>query len=151
MHQQVEFFTSLTRVMVCGVLLVGISPAAQRTDADQVRQTESKFHQAFVTADTKELEALLTSEFVWMHGTGEVATKEQLIESFRTGRSSYRRDDIDSVNVTLYGEAAVVVGHNVRQLGSGEVLEFRYTTTYVKQDGSWRIAVFHSSHCPCKQ
>ena len=95
--------------------------------------------------------ALLTSEFVWMHGTGEVATKEQLIESFRTGRSSYRRDDIDSVNVTLYGEAAVVVGHNVRQLGSGEVLEFRYTTTYVKQDGSWRIAVFHSSHCPCKQ
>jgi hypothetical protein len=115
-----------------------------------VRQVESRFHQAFVDADTKVFEALLTRDFVWMHGTGEIATKPQLIESFRSGKARYKRDDIDNVKVTLYGSAAVVVGHNVRELGTGEVLDFNYTTTYVKQDGNWQIAVFHSSHCSCK-
>jgi hypothetical protein len=124
--------------------------AAPTNDSDAVRQTEKRFHQAFVAADTKAFDALLTHEFVWMHGTGEVATKQQLIESFRSGKASYKRDEIDNIKVTLYGTAAVVVGHNVRQLGRGEVLDFNYTTTYVRQDGEWRIAVFHSSHCPCK-
>jgi hypothetical protein len=141
-------------MLVAGLGASQANPAESQTrrndQATAIRQVESRFHRAFVDADTKAFDALLTSDFVWMHGTGEIATKAQLIESFRSGKARYKRDDIDKVKVTLYGSAAVVVGHNVRELGTGEVLEFNYTTTYVHQGGNWRIAVFHSSHCPCK-
>jgi hypothetical protein len=124
---------------------------AEPSDASStVRQIEARFHQAFVNGDTKEFETLLTREFVWMHGTGEIASKQQLIESFRSGKSRYKRDEIDNVKITLYNAGAVVVGHDVRELGTGEVLDFNYTTTYVKEGEAWQIAVFHSSHCPCK-
>jgi hypothetical protein len=140
------------------ILLVAFEnpfPAARAHDGqndttNEIQRIEARFHRAFVDADVKTFEALLTDEFVWMHGTGEIATKPQLIESFRSGKARYKRDDIDNLKVTLYGSAAVVVGHNVRELGTGEILDFNYTTTYVKQGGDWRVAVFHSSHCPCK-
>ena len=148
--------TELTIIIFLAcTLLIGLSLATgqqpqQANDTTAVLQAESRFHRAFVAADTKTLDAFLTEQFIWMHGDGAVWTKPELLEKFRSGKLSYKRDDIDNVKVNLYGTtAAVVFGHDARQYGTGEALDFNYTTTYVKQDGQWRVAVFHSSHCPC--
>jgi hypothetical protein len=140
------------RVVFLGVALFAAVPSGigqQAPDSEAVRRAETRFHQAFVAADTKGLDALLISDFVWMHGDGEIWSKQQLLERFRSGKLSYKRDEIDNVKITLYDSAAIVVGHDARERGTGERLEFNYTTTYVKQNGEWRVAVFHSSHCPC--
>ena len=128
---------------------IAMAQEASQADSQAVLKVESQFHRAFLAADIKALDRLLTSEFVWMHGDGMVWTKPQLIEKFRSGKLAYKRDDTDSVKVIMYGAAAVVVGHDNRQYSSGEAIDFNYTTTYVKQDSAWRVAVFHSTHCPC--
>ncbi|HYA24457.1 MAG TPA: nuclear transport factor 2 family protein [Terriglobales bacterium] len=120
-------------------------------DSEAVRRAEARFHQAFVAADTKTLDALLTPDFVWMHGDGAIWPKAQLLDELRSGKLSYKRDEIDGVKITVYGATAIVVGHDERQYGNGESLDFNYTMTYAKQNGEWRVAVFHSSHCPCAQ
>ena len=140
-------------VLLACVLAANLPPAigqeARQADAQAVLSAENEFHRAFLAADTKTLDTLLTSEFVWMHGDGMVWTKPQLLEQFRSGKLGYKRDDTDSVKVTMYGSAAVVVRHDSRQYSTGEAIDFNYTTTYVKQNGAWRVAVFHSTHCPC--
>jgi hypothetical protein len=140
-------------LLLACILSVGLPLATGQQaldDATAVLQAERGFHRAFLAADTNTLDTLLTAEFVWMHGDGAVWTKPKLLDEFRSGKLSYKRDDTDNVKVTTYGpRAAVVVGHDVRQYGTGEAFDFNYTTTYVKQSGAWRVAVFHSSHCPC--
>ncbi|SPF48263.1 hypothetical protein SBA1_820065 [Candidatus Sulfotelmatobacter kueseliae] len=143
----------LAKVGLLGVMLfaavalaVGQAPG---DDSEAVRQVESRFHQAFVAGDAKTLDALLTPDFVWMHGDGAVWPKQQLLDLIRSGKLNYKRDEIDSVKIALYGSAAVVVGHDARERDTGEKLDYNYTTTYVKQSGEWHIALYHSSHCPC--
>jgi len=118
-------------------------------DSEAVRQAELRFHQAFVASDTKTLDALLTPDFVWMHGDGAIWPKQQLLEQLRSGKLSYKRDEVDNLKITAYGSTAIVVGHDAREYGNGETLDYNYTTTYVKQNGEWHVALFHSSHCPC--
>lgn len=118
-------------------------------DESTIKHIDKQFHQAFLDADTKKLQELLASNFIWMHGDGELWSKDRLVEEFRSGKLRYRRDETDRTKVILYDGAAIVVGHNLRQYDKGEPFEFEYTTTYVKQAGQWRVGVFHSSYCAC--
>lgn len=118
-------------------------------DEEAVRAAEQRFHRDFVQGDIKDLDALLTPEFVWMHGNGKVGVKEGLLDALGTGRLKYRQDEITNLRVTLYGDAAVVVGHDVRQYATGDPFQFEYTAAYVKQNGQWKVAMFHSALCPC--
>jgi len=150
------FHASLMCSGLVVLALFAVAPSAmggpsQAKAEKAVRQAEDRFHQAFVSADTKILDTLLTADFVWMHGDGAMWTKPELIEKFRSRKLSYTRDEIDNVKVTVYGATAVVMGHDARVRDTGETLDYNYTTTYVKQKGQWRVAVFHSSYCPCAQ
>jgi hypothetical protein len=155
---QVGGVMKLTRVFASLLLLAfGLfvrppsAPAqsARSDSSEAVLQLENRFHEAFLAGDTKTFDVLLASDFVWMHGTGDVWTKGMLIEQFRSGKANYKEDRIDSVKVTMYKSTAVVVGHDVRRSATGDLFDFNYTTTYVKQNGEWRVALFHTSYCPC--
>src|SRR5690348_6783911 len=50
-------------------------------DEEAVRAAEQRFHRDFVQADIKDMDALLTPEFVWMHGNGKVGVKEGLLDA----------------------------------------------------------------------
>jgi len=150
-HAESRMRAGLVIFALFAVVPSALGGSSQDKSEPAVRQAENRFHQAFITADTKTLDSLLTADFVWMHGDGAKWSKPELIERFRSGKLSYTRDEIDNVKVTLYGATAVVTGHDVRVRSTGETLDYNYTTTYVRQNGHWRVAVFHSSYCACAQ
>jgi hypothetical protein len=138
-------------LLVFGATASSYSQARVPASGDEatIQQMEGEFHQAFLAADTTMLGKLLAADFVWMHGDGELWNKDRLINEFKSGGLRYRRDEIERIKVIMYNGAAIVVAHDTRQYDVGEPFQFEYTTTYVKQAGRWRIAVFHSSYCAC--
>jgi hypothetical protein len=129
-------------------------PPPEEQASKEVAGTEAAFHQAILTADTKKLESLIDETFIWTHHTGEQVTPQQLIDQLISGRLKYSKLETSNVNISVYGDAAVVRGVSVRQRsaipgsdGSGDASPFTafYTLTFVNKDGVWKAVAMHSS------
>ena len=97
------------------------------------------------------LQHALTADFTLVdsHGTvtnreqnlAEVAAREPFCEMFRNHDQQLR----------LYGDTALIVGvTSVRGRAGGEAFAtgFRYTATWMRQGGEWRLAASHASRLP---
>jgi hypothetical protein len=115
---------------------------------DEVRRADAEFHKAFMMEDAAVLENLLANNFFWTHSTGEIWTKQVILERIRSGKSQYDIAETDDVKVYPYKDTAVVSGHATRRYPGKETFWLRYTAVYVKVGGKWKAAAFHSSHVP---
>ena len=71
----------------------------------------------------------------------EVAAREPYYDEFRN----------DGQAVRLYGDTALIVGvTHIRGKAGGEAFaaDFRYTDTWIRRDGRWRLAASHASRLP---
>ena len=114
----------------------------------EVRKADADFHKAFAMEDAAALQSLLTDNFLWTHSTGEVWSKQEIIERIKTGKLQYDIAETDDVKVYLYRDTAVVSGHATRRYPGKDTFWLRYTAVYVKIGGKWKAAAFHSSHVP---
>jgi hypothetical protein len=114
----------------------------------EVRGIDEIFHKAFLMEDTVILADLLTSDFLWTHSTGNIQTKAVILANVRSGKTAYESIENDDVDVYLYKNAAVVSGLSTRRYPGKDIFWIRYSTFYVRSDGKWKAAAFHSSHVP---
>jgi len=125
-------------------VLFPVAGSAQNVIAD-IKAANSGFEAALRQGDVKALDRLLTPQFVWIHGTGSLMTREQLLKISAKG-PRYSSVEDDDVNVALYGDAAVLTERSKRQYPDvSKPFLSRFTIVYVKQDGNWRVASMHSS------
>jgi ketosteroid isomerase-like protein len=126
---------------------------AQARDAAQdereILRVEAEVCRAFEAGDADTLRRHLEPTFTLVDSRGavtdlaqnvaEVARREPLYEVFRNHDQKVR----------LYGDAAVVTGiTSIRsRAGDGEVFEgdFRFTDTWIRRDGAWKLAASHAS------
>jgi ketosteroid isomerase-like protein len=74
--------------------------------------------------------------------------KAEVLAFARSGRMKFLRYATSEVRVRVYGDAAVVTGRlqRTRTLNGNEVSDdWRFTKTYVRQTGKWRVVSFHAS------
>jgi ketosteroid isomerase-like protein len=143
----------------CAVLSVVISVAltlstrsfAQPTyDADvrELERLETIWNEAHVHGDADTLERLWADDMEVAVPKMPVLTKADALKFARSGRMkflSYRTSDI---RVRVYGDAAVVTGRlqRTRSMNGQEVSDdWRFTKTYVREAGPWRVVSFHAS------
>jgi ketosteroid isomerase-like protein len=125
---------------------------ARAADAEKaVLAAEDRRFAATVAADIPTLDRMLTDDMTYTHSNARVDTKAELLAKLGDGTYDYKSIAPEERTVRLYGDAAAVAGvaHVLVHAGGRDVdVRLRYTELYVKQDGAWRLALWHSTRVP---
>jgi ketosteroid isomerase-like protein len=140
--------TAIIFILFIPLLVISQTKRGEAKIEDEVRKADAEFHKAFMMEDAAALENLLTNNFLWTHSTGEIWTKQVILERIRSGKSQYDIAETDDVKVYPYKDTAVVSGHATRRYPGKDTFWLRYTAVFVKIGGKWKAAAFHSSHVP---
>jgi hypothetical protein len=136
-------------LMLVGFTLSAICQTKSDSKGEaEVRRVDEEFHKAFRLEDAAALESLLTQGFLWTHSTGNIQTKAVILANIKSGKTAYDSVETDDLQIDLYKNAAVVNGRSTRKYPGKSTFWIRYTAVYVKENGKWKAAAFHSSHLP---
>ena len=95
-------------------------------------------------------ERILADDFVLVVGSGKTYTREELLESARSGKIVYEQQDEDAGTqvVRVWGDTAVVTAR-LWLKGASEGVPFErrlwFSDTYVRTPGGWRYAFGQAS------
>ncbi|MCE3263294.1 MAG: hypothetical protein K0R43_2373 [Pseudoduganella sp.] len=123
-----------------------VAQAGPREEALQL--ADLQWNQFRLHSDAKSLAPLLADGWVLTHSDGKVQHKRDYLEQLATGsRRNTAITNQDSA-IQYYGDTAIVTGKSV-QSGVGAQGpfsgSFRFTRTWVWQDGRWVMVASHSS------
>jgi ketosteroid isomerase-like protein len=160
----------LTTTMLLGAALIAASPAMAAAGADAAAaeaasadgeaadaatsallQAEAAACKAFEDGDAEALRTMLTADFTLVDSRGNVTGLAQNLAEVAAREPHYDEFRNDGQAVRMYGEAALIVGiTHIRGTAGGEAFaaDFRYTDTWIRRDGRWRLAASHASRLP---
>jgi FKBP-type peptidyl-prolyl cis-trans isomerase FkpA len=106
-----------------------------------LRDLERQWNEAFKNRDKDALDRILDDQFIFTDDDGQISNKTQYIDSVMQAIKveSYKLDDL---TVRVYGDACVVAGRWTGKFtvdGKNASGEFRYTDTFVRRMGGWRV------------
>lgn len=126
--------------------------SASPGDPVPVLAAEDARFAAMVAADAGEMRHWFAEDLVYVHSTGQVESRDQLIESITSGRTRYVTvTPVERQVVPLGTAAAAVRGRGRFQVTAGANaldLQIRYLAVYGKQDGVWRLRSWQSLRNP---
>ncbi len=107
---------------------------------------------AMVAADAKEMLRWLAAELEYVHSTGEVESREQLVDSIVSGRKRFLAVQPVERRVHLLGSgAATVHGQAVFQVAAGGTrvdFRIRYLAVYEMSADTWQLRSWQSLRLP---
>jgi ketosteroid isomerase-like protein len=112
------------------------------TIVDEVVSQDRQFMQAAIEADNATLESIMSDDYIFISGMGQMMNKKEHLDSLKSGDIKYKSLNYDDVKVRTYGDTAVLTGHitgegsNAGRSISGAHL---ITRVYVNQGGRWII------------
>lgn len=119
---------------------------------DVVLAAEDARFAAMVAADPAAMRRWFADDLVYVHSTGMVEDRDQLIASIVGGRLQYLALEPSSRKVVFQGpDAAFVHGAaRIKVLAGDKALDFpaRYLAVYGLQDGAWRLRAWQSLRLP---
>lgn len=142
---------SVLSVVMSVALALSTKSSAQTThDADvhELERLETVWNEAHEHGDADALEKLWADDMEVAVPKMPVLTKADALKFVRSGRMkflSYRTSDI---RVRVYDNSAVVTGRlqRTRSMNGQELSDdWRFTKTYIRQAGQWRVVSFHAS------
>jgi hypothetical protein len=133
------------RAVALGVLAIFLLGA----DAEDVLDADARRRAAQIDVDVGALDALLAEDLLYVHATGEVQAKEELITWLELEEADYVRIETSEVDVLVDGAVAKLVGWQSMEVRIGEQ-SFRprsvFTAVYVQRDGRWQLFAYQSNH-----
>ncbi|PYU47742.1 MAG: hypothetical protein DMG54_00230 [Acidobacteria bacterium] len=136
-------------------LTVSLAPAAScfgqtahDADVKELERLEIVWNDAHERGDSNALEALWAEDLEVAVPKMPVMTKAEVLGFARSGRMKFLHYATSDVHVRVYGNAAVVTGRlqRTRTLNGNEISDdWRFTKTYVRETGKWRVVAFHAS------
>jgi ketosteroid isomerase-like protein len=143
--------------MTIGISMVGLvfgvfvlaQTQTQRVEQELIN-LEKEWVDAVVKHDTASVEKLsrMMADELILTFDGSNSTKDQLLESVKSGETEILSWTIDEWKVGVYGDAAVVMARNTmkaRSAGQEETYQNRFTDTWIKRDGRWQLVAAHNS------
>jgi hypothetical protein len=122
------------------------------TGEDAVLAAEDARFAAMVAADPEAMRRWLADDLVYVHSTGVVEDREQLIASIVGRKLQYLAIESSERRVVFQGADAAFV-HGVARIEAklgGRALEFpaRYLAVYGLEGGAWRLRAWQSLRLP---
>ena len=94
------------------------------------------------------MDKIWDEDLVVVTGKGDVRRKSHRIYALKNSMLKYQELTNSDVSVIMHGDTAVVTGLAKRkgQDGTNDLSGyFRFTRTWVKKDGEWKLALQHST------
>lgn len=104
--------------------------------------------QAAARGDTAFLEQNTADDYSLITPRGTLRTKAQMLADFKSGEVKLQTNDLDDLQVRVYGDTAVVTGRSMQKgqaYGQDAAGQYRFTRVYVKKDGHWQSVAFQST------
>ncbi len=112
------------------------------TLTDEVRKQDERFMQAAIRADIATLESIMSDDYLFVSGMGQMLNKREHLEALRSGDIKYESLTYDDVKVRAYGDTAILTGHIIGEgSNAGRSISGAHfiTRVYVNQGGRWVI------------
>ena len=119
--------------------------------AQEIIKLEQDRVDAVIKGDTAKLEQIFADDLVYTHSNARVETKSDFLNSVKSGSIKYESMKHSNVQVTLYGNTAVMRGESdIKVVNNGQAAAFRirFLNVYVKQDGRWQMTAWQSTRLP---
>lgn len=125
-------------------------PRTQRHESHhEIFQLEEAWRTAVLKADIPALDALLADDYTAITANGALQSKEQTLDSLRSGTTHFKAIAISDRKVRFYGTTALVTCKAVMSgthAGIDISGSYRYTRVYVRNaHGDWKIVSFEIS------
>ena len=123
------------------------SPSSNENDEQELIKLEKSWNEADVTRDKGLYERILADDYFELNGEGKVVTKAETIKQDQAGERKYESINLDYAKVRVYGNTAVVIGHNT---GKGKnnkgafTRQWEFTDVFLKRDGRWQCVATRS-------
>lgn len=112
---------------------------------EEVRRVERAWLDAYETHDSAAMQRILADDFSITHADGSIQSRDDVVASVRTPRPvpapSFRTDEVLG---RCYGQTVILTGWVI----DGREHRSRYTDTYVRLGGRWRVVASHLSDPP---
>ena len=121
------------------------------TDAgtkDEILELEKERNRAIISGDAVALERMTSDDYTFITLRGELRTKADIIQGFKSGSFHYDSREISDLNVRVYGNTAVVTGRSIqkgKENGKDYSGDYRFTRVYVRQDGRWQTVALQTT------
>ena len=132
-------------------LLLALGGCGAPDDTARVLRADRERAAAQIAADPERLRAVLHERLRYTHSTGQVDTRDSLVESLRAGRVDYRVIEAQDPEVRLRDGAAIVTGPvrmEIAAEGRLHRLAGLYTAVYWWEAGRWQLVAYHSGPAP---
>jgi uncharacterized protein (TIGR02246 family) len=107
---------------------------------------------AMVTADPEAMRRYFAEDVAYVHSTGRVVNREQLIDEMQAGKLRYLALTPSERHVAFMGPDDAFVRGQVQIAASADskTVEFqaRYLAIYARDDGDWRLRAWQSLRLP---
>lgn len=141
------------------VLLFGAATVAHPNDppmsaeaqaiAREALATRDAIKAAVVAKDATALQRLIAPGFTHTHGSGKVDGRDARIVSLLTGEPVIEMAPVEEMRVRVHGTTAIVTGKSpILNKAENRVYDFRWLQVYVKESGTWRLAVSQATRLP---
>ncbi len=114
-----------------------------------IREVTQTWLKATVNADTDVLDELLDEGYMFTHATTAITdTREEWLESLRSGRRRYKSWQIFDVSVRLFPGTAIMSGRGRQEIIRPDeifLLNTSFTNVWIEQDGRWLLAVWQAT------
>jgi hypothetical protein len=147
-----RLFESGSALILTLTLIVASTAAycqtASEADTLELQRLETVWNEAHEHGDADALERLWADDMEVTVPKMPMMTKADVLKFARSGRMKFLRYQTSDITIHVYDKAAVVTGRlqRTRTLNGQEVSnDWRFTKTYVRQAGQWRVVAFHAS------
>jgi len=131
------------------LLAAGVSLAQKHESRHEIDQLEDEWRNATLNGDAKTLGSLLADDYMAITASGTLQSRDEALQSIRSGRVRFTSLTITDRKVRFYGTTAVVTSLATIQATTpdGPVAgDYRYTHVYVRDaQGNWKIVSFEAS------
>jgi uncharacterized protein (TIGR02246 family) len=137
----------LAALAVCAALFAQNKPTPSG-DEIQIRQLERAWNEAEARHDPAAVTNIVADTLTYIDFDGSIMNKAEYIQDVT--KTAYQADHLydEGLTVTVYGNAAVVVGiYRETGISKGKpyVHRVRFTDTWIKQSNVWRCVASQST------
>jgi len=126
-----------------------MSLAQKHENRHEIDQLEDEWREAVLTSNTRVLETLLADDYMAITPSGTLQSRDETLDSLRTGRVHFTTITMSDRKVRFYGTTALVTSLASIQAKTpdGQISgSYRYTRVYVRDaQGGWKIVSFEAS------
>jgi len=127
--------------LVLSVLILPLI-SVRAGDEDDVLRAERELALCYQNSDAACIEQGVMEDYILTNSKGKITTRADDLEEARKHDPKYEIFENHDMKVRLHGDCAVVIGiTHAKGISGGQSFdaEFRFTDTFVKDHGRWRL------------